>query len=110
MITRGAATRGWEICTPPPTLKARGPPMYCSPHFYHNIYFDWLVPPTYKIIPAPLMITYSRHLKVVKDDMVRKSSGRLFQYFGAATVKAASIYIYDTRGTQSFISSHLRLG
>ena len=32
-----------------PTLKYRGPPMYWSPppHFYHNIYFDWLVPPTY---------------------------------------------------------------
>ena len=27
---------------------------YMSPHFYNNIYFDWLVPPTYKIVPAPL--------------------------------------------------------
>ena len=30
------------------------------PHFYHKIYFDWLVPPTlcstYKIVPAPLVI------------------------------------------------------
>ena len=29
--------------------------MYCPPpHFYHNIYFDWLVPPTYQIVPTPL--------------------------------------------------------
>ena len=34
---------------------------------------------------------YILYLKVIKDDMVRKSSGRLFQYFGAATVKEASI-------------------
>ena len=36
----------------------------------------------------------SRHLKVINDDMVRNSSGRLFQYVGAATVKAASAYMY----------------
>ena len=41
--------------------------------------------------------------------MVRNSLGRLFQYFGAATVKVASTYIDDTNGTESFISSHLRL-
>ena len=52
---------------------------------------------------------YSRHLKVTKDDMVRMSSGRLLQYFGAATLKAASAYIDETNGTDSFISSHLRL-
>ena len=28
----------------------------------------------------------SLRLKVIKDDRVRNSSGRLFQYFGAATV------------------------
>ena len=37
--------------------------------------------------------------------MVRNSSGRLFQYLGAATVKAASAYIDDTSGRESFISS-----
>ena len=42
--------------------------------------------------------------------MVRNSSGRLFQYFGAATVTAISAYIDETNGTESFISSHLRLG
>ena len=57
----------------------------------------------------------SRHLKVIHDDMVRNSSGRMFhgtvlQYFGAATVKAASAYIDETSGKESFISSHLRLG
>ena len=41
--------------------------------------------------------------------MVRNSSGRLFQYFGAATVKAASAYIDETSGKDSFISSHCRL-
>ena len=46
---------------------------------------------------------YSRHLKVIKDDRVRNSSGRLFQYFGDATVKAASAYIDETSGTESFI-------
>ena len=53
---------------------------------------------------------YSRHLKVINDDMVRNSSERLFQYFGAATVKAKYAYIDETNGTESFISSHLRLG
>ena len=47
---------------------------------------------------------------VVNDEMVRNSSGRLFMYFGAATVKAASACIDETNGTDSFISSHLRLG
>ena len=42
--------------------------------------------------------------------MVRKSSGRLFQYYGAATMKAASANIDETNGTESFIISHLRLG
>ena len=28
------------------------------------------------------MITYSRHLKVIKYDRVRNSPGRLFRYFG----------------------------
>ena len=52
---------------------------------------------------------YSRNLKVIKYDSVRNSSGRLFQYLGAVTVKAASTYIDETSGTESFISSHLRL-
>ena len=42
--------------------------------------------------------------------MVRKSSGILFQYFGAATLKAAYAYIYVTNGTYSSMSSHLQLG
>ena len=42
--------------------------------------------------------------------MVRNSSGRLFQYFGAATVRSASAYIDETSGKESFISSHVRLG
>ena len=44
------------------------------------------------------MITYSYrgHLKVIKDDMVRKSSGRLFHYFGAATVKSSATYTDET--------------
>ena len=37
-------------------------------------------------------------------------SGRLIQYFGAATVKAESAYIGETNGTESFISSHFGLG
>ena len=48
------------------------------------------------------MYEYSRILKVIKDDMVRNSSGRLFQYFGAATVKAASSYIDDTNSTEFY--------
>ena len=52
---------------------------------------------------------YSRHLKVIKDDRVRNSSGRLFQYFGAATIKASYAYIDETSGKESFISSHLRI-
>ena len=40
---------------------------------------------------------YSRHLKVIKDDIVRNSSGRLFHYVGAATVKTAYAYIYVYR-------------
>ena len=36
---------------------------------------------------------------MLKDDIVRKSSGILFQYFGAATVKAAYAYIDETNGT-----------
>ena len=42
--------------------------------------------------------------------MVRKSYRRMFQYFGAATVKASSAYIDETRGNESCKSSHLRLG
>ena len=38
--------------------------------------------------------------------MVRNSSGRLFQYFGAATVNAASGNIDETNGTDSFTRSH----
>ena len=38
----------------------------------------------------------SRHLKVIQYNRVRNSSGRLFQYFVAATVKAASAYIPTT--------------
>ena len=38
------------IC--PPHFKISLPP----PHFYYNIYFDWLVPPTYIIVPAPIMV------------------------------------------------------
>ena len=53
---------------------------------------------------------YSQHLQVIKEYVVRNLSGRLFQYFEAATVKAASAYIEETHGTESFISSHLRLG
>ena len=49
-------------------------------------------------------------MKVIKYDMVRKSSDKLFQYFGAATVKSASVYKDEINGTESFISSHLRLG
>ena len=58
------------------------------------------------------MITYMNvvDIKFIKYDRVRNSSGRLFQYFGAATVKAASAYIDETSGTESFISSHLQLG
>ena len=48
--TRGAATRGWTggDMPPPPTLKSRGTSyvLVPTPTFYHNIYFDWLVPPT----------------------------------------------------------------
>ena len=34
--------------------------MYCPPpHFYHNIYLYWFVPPTYKIVPAPLPNTHT---------------------------------------------------
>ena len=29
------------------------------PHFYYQIYFDWLVHPTYKIVPAPLLVKHS---------------------------------------------------
>ena len=40
----------------------------------------------------------------MKYNWVRNSSGRLFQYFGKVTVKAASAYIDETSGTESFIS------
>ena len=56
------------------------------------------------------MFEYSRHLKVINNDMVRNSSGSLFHYFRAVTVKAAYAYIDETNVTESFISSHLRLG
>ena len=42
---------------PPPTLKYKGTSYVLVPHFYHNIYFDWLVPPIYKIYPARLILT-----------------------------------------------------
>ena len=45
-------------------------------------------------------------MKVIQYDRVRKSSGRLFQYFRAATVKAASAYIDDTNGTE-ISSAHI---
>ena len=45
---------GWGDMSP--TLKSRGTSyVLVSPHFYHNIYFDWLVPPAFKIVPAPLV-------------------------------------------------------
>ena len=53
--TRGAATwrDGGDMS---PTLKSRGTSYVLVPyHLYQNIYFDWLVPPTYKIVPAPLL-------------------------------------------------------
>ena len=40
----------------------------------------------------------------------REDYSHMFQYFGVAKVKAASAYIDETSGTESFISSHLRLG
>ena len=36
------------------TLKSMGV-CIALPHFYHTIYFDW--PPTYNIVPAPLVTT-----------------------------------------------------
>ena len=62
------------------------------------------------VITNHICLECSRHLKVIKYDRVRNSLGRVFQYFGAATVKAASAYIDETSGTESFISSHFRLG
>ena len=50
---------------------------------------------------------YSRHLKVLTNEMVGKSLGTLFQYFGEETVKVESAYIDETNGTDSFISLHL---
>ena len=45
---RCAATGGNGGICPPPTLRSRGTSYVLVPlHFYHNIYFDWLVPPTY---------------------------------------------------------------
>ena len=38
------------------TLKSRGTSyVLVPPQFYHTIYFYWLVPPTYKMVPAPLI-------------------------------------------------------
>ena len=56
-LDRGAETGGRGNMSPP-TLKSRGTYyilfyLLCIsyelyyPHFYHNIYFDWLVPPPY---------------------------------------------------------------
>ena len=44
---RGAATGGTGGYVPPPTLKARvtSYKLVLPPHFLHNIYYDWLVPP-----------------------------------------------------------------
>ena len=39
----------------PPTLKSMEPHVLVPPNFYHTIYFDWLVTPTYKIVPTPLL-------------------------------------------------------
>ena len=36
----------------------------------------------------------SRHLKETKNDMIRKSPGRLFHHFRAATVKASPYIRY----------------
>ena len=49
----------------PPTLKSRGTSYVLPPPLYHNIYFDWLVPPTYKIVPAPLIRTRSLVFSIV---------------------------------------------
>ena len=40
---RGCETQGDLLCVGPP-------------YFYHNIYFDWLVPSTFKSFAAPLRI------------------------------------------------------
>ena len=57
--TRGAATRGGGGICPPPILKSRVISyILVPPYFYHQIYFDWLVSPTYKIVPAPLVHTH----------------------------------------------------
>ena len=52
---RGAATEGVVGYVPPPHFKIYRDLLWSPPHFYHNIYFDWLVPPTYKIVPALLI-------------------------------------------------------
>ena len=53
-IPAKGATRGGGLC--PPILKSRGTSyVLAPPHFCHNIYFDWLVPPKYKIVPASLI-------------------------------------------------------
>ena len=57
----------------PPPLKYRGTSyVLVPPKFYHNIYFDWLVPPIYKIVPAPLLIS---NVKLVSLLRVREMCG-----------------------------------
>ena len=57
LYTHGRCKRGtgW---TCPPILKSRGTSyvLVPPPYFYHKMYFDWLAPPTLKIVPAPLYI------------------------------------------------------
>ena len=67
-MSRGAATWGTEgYVLPPPTLKSRMTYYVLvlpSPHYYHNSYFDWLVPPTYNIVPAPLLVSDAKKTKL----------------------------------------------
>ena len=62
IIGRGAATEG-DRGDMSPTLKSRGTSYVLDPpHFYHNIYFDWLVPPTYQNrSSAPLLIGHIQY-------------------------------------------------
>ena len=53
---------------PPPILKSRGTSyVLVPPHFYHNIYLYWLVPPIYKIVPEPLIAVHCICSKVGGD-------------------------------------------
>ena len=63
VLRRGAATEGeWDGARGyAPSIKSRGTS--------YNIYVDWLVPPTYKIIPEPLMLCHIGYslFRIVKD-------------------------------------------